>query len=176
MSRCVCDTQGPNPNKLPGKLGERFPSFQPTHATDALQRVQTALKLNSAALQAGQHDQQLLLREEALIRALSERYASGAAALKAKKWRQHETAYADRLAELAQREQVRGALLCAARVSPAHGKDLRWVWVCTAAVRQALLLCCHRVLLLHLLLHLLLQDDADIYALAAEAHMNLSPW
>lgn len=110
---CVT-TQGPNPNKLPGKLGERFPSFQPTHATDALQRVQTALKLNSAALQAGRHDQQLLLREEALIRALSERYASGAAALKAKKWRQHETAYAERLAELAQREQVRSDLMCAA--------------------------------------------------------------
>jgi len=30
--------------------------------------------------------------------------------------------------------------------------------------------------LLLLLLLLLLQDDADIYALAAEAHMNLSPW
>lgn len=56
--------------------------------------------------------------------------------------------------------------------------NLRWVWVCTAPIRQALLL---EVLLppspaLLWLLHLLLQDDADIYALAAEAYMNLSPW
>jgi hypothetical protein len=49
---------------------------------------------------------QVLLREEALIRAMAERYASGAAALKAKKWRLHETAYAERLQELAEREKV----------------------------------------------------------------------
>lgn len=50
---------------------------------------------------------QVLLREEALIRAMAERYASGAAALKAKKWRLHETTYAERLQELAEREKVR---------------------------------------------------------------------
>jgi hypothetical protein len=49
---------------------------------------------------------QVLVREEALIRAMAERYASGAAALKAKKWRLHETAYAERLQELAEREKV----------------------------------------------------------------------
>jgi hypothetical protein len=55
----VTRVQGPNPNKLPGKLGDKYPSFLPTHATDALQHIQTAVSLNSAALQAGIHDQQV---------------------------------------------------------------------------------------------------------------------
>lgn len=59
--------QGPTPNKTPGKLGDKFPSFQPTHATDALTYSQSAVQLNSAALQAGTHGQKLLLREEGLI-------------------------------------------------------------------------------------------------------------
>lgn len=98
--------QGPTPNKTPGKLGEKFPSFQPTHATDALAHIQTAVQLNRAALQAGTHDQQLLLREEGLIQALAERFADGAAALKANRWWQHEMAYAERLKQLAERQQV----------------------------------------------------------------------
>lgn len=104
--------QGPTPNKPPGKLGDKFPSFQPTHATDALTHIQTAVQLNSAALQAGTHDQQLLLREEGLIQALAERFGAGAAALKSNKWWQHETAYAQRLKQLAEREKVSGWVGC----------------------------------------------------------------
>jgi hypothetical protein len=99
--------QGPTPNKPPGKLGDKYPSFQPTHATDALAHAQAAAGLNHAALQAGAHDQQLLLREEGLIQALLQRYASGAAAIKAKRWLAHETAYAESLRKLAEREKVR---------------------------------------------------------------------
>jgi hypothetical protein len=99
--------QGPTPNKPPGKLGDKYPSFQPTHATDALAHIQAAAGLNHAALQAGLHDQKLLLKEEELIQALLQRYASGAAAIKANRWQGHETAYADSLRQLAERDKVR---------------------------------------------------------------------
>lgn len=98
--------QGPTPNKPPGKLGARYPTFQPTHATDALGHIQAAAALSSAALQAGRHDVHLLLREQAVIHAMQQRYAAGAAALKANKWWQHEAAYAQRLKELAEQEKV----------------------------------------------------------------------
>lgn len=43
-----------------------------------------------------------------LLQALAERFASGASALKADKWRQHEMVYAQRLKQLAEREKVSG--------------------------------------------------------------------
>lgn len=107
--------QGPTPNKPPGKLGDSYPSFQPTHATDALTHVQAAVRLSSTAMQAAAGNEQpdsdnvrLLRREHALILALADRFAAGAAGLKANKWWQHETAYAQRLKELAEQEQVGG--------------------------------------------------------------------
>jgi hypothetical protein len=44
------------PNKVPGKLGEQHPAYLPTHATDAHQHAQTALRLSHAALGAAHLD------------------------------------------------------------------------------------------------------------------------
>jgi len=34
------------PNKVPGKLGDPYPAFLPTHATDAYNYIQQALSLS----------------------------------------------------------------------------------------------------------------------------------
>ncbi|WIA40430.1 hypothetical protein OEZ86_013787 [Tetradesmus obliquus] len=115
--------QGPMPNKVPGKLGDPYPAFLPTHATDAHSHAQAALRHSHAALGAAHLNVGLVRREQALVQALAQRFAEGAAALKGGKWRTAEARYAQRMQQLAEEEQ-----------------------------------------------------DADAFAWAAEAYMNLTPW
>jgi hypothetical protein len=78
------------PNKVPGKLGEQHPAYLPTHATDAHQHAQAALRASHAALGASHLDVVLVKRDQALVEALAERFSEGAAGLKGGKWRTHE--------------------------------------------------------------------------------------
>lgn len=82
--------QGPMPNKVPGKLGDPYPAFLATHATDAYGHAQAALRHNHAALGASQLEMARVRKDKLFIEALAGRFKKGAAALKADKWREHE--------------------------------------------------------------------------------------
>eukprot|EP00879_Flechtneria_rotunda_P024619 GHRR01026117.1.p1 GENE.GHRR01026117.1~~GHRR01026117.1.p1 ORF type:complete len:671 (+),score=198.53 GHRR01026117.1:633-2645(+) len=115
--------QGPNPNKVAEQHGVVYPAFLPTHAEEAHSCVQQALKYNEQAL-GSQLDMQSIKWDKQYIEALAARFDKKAAhAVKSGKWLKHEAKYAERMEELAEKEQ-----------------------------------------------------DADAYAFAAEAYMNLSPW
>jgi hypothetical protein len=43
------------PNKVPGKLGDPYPAFLPTHATDAFNYIQQALSLTQQVSPAPPH-------------------------------------------------------------------------------------------------------------------------
>lgn len=95
------------PNKVPGKLGESYPSFLPTHATDAFQHIQQAVKYNQQAM-GSQLDMQLVRQDKQYIDALAERFSKGAAALKGGKWKEQEAKYAHRMKEVAETAKVSG--------------------------------------------------------------------
>lgn len=84
------------PNKVPGKLGDPYPAFLPTHATDAHSHAQAALRHSHAALGAAHLNVVLVRSEQALVEALAQRFAEGAAALKGGKWRTAEARSAKR--------------------------------------------------------------------------------
>lgn len=98
------------PNKVSGRHGESYPSFQPQHAADALQHIQTAVQDNQQAM-GSQLDMQLVKRDRQYIDALAQRYSKGAAGVKGGKWKEQEAQYAQRMRDIAEADQV--GMLCA---------------------------------------------------------------
>jgi hypothetical protein len=103
---------GPFPNKVPGKLGDKYPVFDPTAAHDAIEHIRKA-QLNSDAAEValghssssgsvgGGLDRTAVARDKQLIHLSVLRFEGGVKAVKHGDWISQERRYADAMAKLA---------------------------------------------------------------------------